>query len=271
MDQQSTTKNKQVLSRNDFLFACGMLVVCCIFLVGLIALPIWFSNESQQIISANATSTAHAVATQRAHLMGIAVSPRKEWEEYEFIDRFDKNEYHWAEESIDDEYSTARKSVTGGVYLWELDQVKQPFVAWEQFYRGVFSSNYDVYVDTRIIEGISGIICSGLIFGMSDSGFDGGTYVFLVCNNSTYYLGHYNEKDSWQAMIDYSYHPSIRADTWNRLEISSRGATFVAFINGEMVYETIDPQYAKGNLAVMVSVNDGPARIEFDNFGYQSR
>jgi hypothetical protein len=273
MDDHPGAKDKSEVWRKDSLLVSCMFLTCCAFVFALITVPFWLSNESQKIISANATSTAYVVATQQAFSTATAVAHQKELETYEFVDHFDKNEYHWAEGSNDDEYSVDKKSVTGGVYLWEVKEVKKPFIAWEDFYRGVFSSNYDVYVDTRVVEGSPGTACSGLIFGMSDVGFDGGAYIFAVCNDTSYSLEYYNEneKEAWQTIVGRSYHPSIQADNWNRLEVSSHAANFALFINGVQVYETTENRYAKGDLAVIVTLDEGPAKIEFDNFGYQSR
>jgi len=70
-------------------------------------------------------------------------------------------------------------------------------------------------------------------------------------------------------MVGSSYHPSIQVDNWNPLEVSSGGADFTLFTNSEMVYETIENKYAKGSLALIIDVDEAPARIQFDNFGFQ--
>jgi len=265
MDGQSTTKDNSEAWRKDFLFVSSMILTCCVFGFGLIAIPFWFSNESQRIISANATSTANAVATQQT--------------QYEIVDRFDASAWYWSENSTNDEYSVHQKKIAGGIYTWNVDKVKKPFVVWENFYLDDPSSNYfveppsnyDVYVDTRIVKGTPGTVCSGLVFRESPDGWDQGAFIFVVCNDSTYALSYYDQKDDWQNIVPRFYSSSIRKSDWNRLGISSRGAQSVMFINGEMIYVMVDERQIQGDLALIINVNEAPAKVQFDNFGYQSR
>jgi hypothetical protein len=271
MEIQPTPEPKKNFLQNDRLLVCGMLVIYGVCIVGLIGTGFLAVSLTKQAASASATNTAVAFSTHEAEISATASALSTEQAQYDFIDPFDKNLYYWGEGSESDDYSDDHKEISGGVYTWKIDTLRKSHVSWEEFYQSVYSSNYDVYVDTRIVEGNRGEVCSGLLFGMSSSGFDGGVYVFVVCNDKTYYLSYYTEKDDWQDLVSRQYHPAIRMGDWNRLEVSSRAASFTLFINNEVVFKTTDHQYAKGDLAVIIDVDGAPAEIQFDNFGYQRR
>ena len=270
MDTQPANGYKKSFLQNDRMFVCSMLVIYGVCILALIGAVFWGLNRRNQVISATATETAVVLMTQEAEISATAIALSTEQSQYEFIDPFDKNLYYWGEGYESNEYADKNKEINGGVYTWKVDKVKKPFLSWEEFYQGVYSSNYDVYVDSKIIEGNLGDVCSGLLFGMSPSGIDEGAYSFVICNDSTYHLRH-RDKDGWHYMVHGLYHAAIRHGDWNRLEVSSRAASFTLYINNEVVYETTDHQYAKGDLAVIIDVDEAPAEILFDNFGYQRR
>jgi len=272
MDQQAITQDKKSFSRSDSRLVCGMLVFYGVCILGLIGATIWGLDRRSKKISADATSTAFAIGTQQANVTATAVAHATEQAEYEVVDRFESKDYHWRQNSSNDEYAIEQKKIADGVYTWNVDKVKKPFISWAYVYLEDYSSSYDAYVDTRIVKGTRGMVGSGLVFGISSSGFDGGAFVFVVSNDATYTIEHYSEEDGWHDIVNMRYHPYIHVGDWNRLEVSSGGEDFVLSINGEVVYKSIDNQYPMGkDLALIMNVSEDPARIQFDNFGYQPR
>lgn len=271
MDEVKPVEDKNSVLRDDRKLVCSMLVVYGLCILGLVAGAAWGLDRRGKKISADATSTAFAHATQQAKAAATAVAHITEQAQYELIDHFNDSRY-WEEGENDDEYSVDEKKVANGVYVWEIYQVKKPFVTWDDLDHIETSfPNYDVYVDTRIVKGEPGEICSGLIFGESAYGFDGGVFVFVICNDSSYYLSHHSKKDGWQDVVRGRFDTLIKAGEWNRLEVSSRGTHFAVFVNGNMIWEKTDGRLTKGGVGLIIDARKGPATIQFDNFGFQSR
>jgi hypothetical protein len=129
---------------------------------------------------------------------------------------------------------------------------------------------FDSYLDTKFIKGPSGDVCSGLAFRMSPKGWDTGAYVFTICNDSTFKV-EYHGAQGWEDISGWKYNDIIERSDWNRMEISARGNNFDFTINNQPVYKLTDDRLQEGGLAIIIDVDDSPAIIWFDNFGYQSR
>jgi len=213
MNQQPTTTDKQRVLKGDFLFACSMFIVGCIFLTGLIAAPFWDFAQTQKIISANSTSTAFVVATQQAHVTATAAAHAMEQTKYEFIDYFDDNTNHWMEGSSNDEYAADETKVAGGVYAWDIYQVRKPFISWENFLEAKKVEDFDVYVDSRIkaTKGTISDVCSGFIFRTASADWEQGAYVFSACNNSYFNVKYYKHGE-WDAISGKTYSNAIQID-----------------------------------------------------------
>jgi hypothetical protein len=268
--ETTTNENRKGLLQNDRLLVCGMLVfygLCCL---GLFGGGFWWLNQSSQRLSASATSMAQAIATQQAQGTATAVVHATELAQYELIDPFDSNVNHWRTGAEESDYWTGSTQITSGVYIWDVQEVKDGFVAWSDFPGNDFIKNYDTYVDTKIVEGPSGNPCSGLIFRKSALGWDTGGYSFVVCRSGYFSIDFHNAQAGWQG-IGSQYHPSIRPFDWNRLEVLVRGSHFVFLINGQVVYETDDDRQSVGGVALLIDVEEPGTQILFDNFGYQSR
>lgn len=272
---QQTPLAQQNLLKKDLLFACSLLVVVCIFVTALIVVPFWGAKRDQQRISAEATSTAFAVATQQVNATVTAVAHATEQAQYKFINQFDVNNYMWRQGPEDQEYWSGDIAVEGGVYVWDVQEVKDTFVSWADYSLSESIEDFDVYIDTKVVNGNPGKVCSGLIFrkAPSVSGRDDYYYYFSLCNNSVAYIGYYSDKEGWEtinsisapAMFPYS-------KDWNRLEVSARGSHFIFLVNGSKIYELDDDRRKAGGIALFIELNEKtPARIVFDNFGFQPR
>jgi len=274
MDQQPAVKDRQKILKGDFLFACSMLAICCIFITGLIAVPFWDYDQKQKGISANTTSTAYAVATKQSLATATAVAHATEQAQYKFIDHFKDNMTYWMTESINDEFAHRSIFVTGGFYRWRMSEVKQPFLYWANFPEDSWMNDFDVYVDSKINteDDTSNDNCSGFIFRQGlYADWQKGAYTFSVCNNS-YFDVYYVEQGEWEPILDGTYSNAIHNNEWNRLEISARADHFTLRINNEVVYEMTDDRLPAGGLALLVEVNETvPMTILFDNFGFQAR
>ena len=188
------------------------------------------------------------------------------------VDDFSDNDEHWPIETVEDEYMDGSLAVKDGLYVWDIQKVKQPFVYWANFRSGYgVAEEFDLYVDSKIASVGSGEVCSGFVFRTASLDWEEGGYTFAVCNNSYFDINYY-EKGEWTAISDFTSSTSIRSDDWNRLGIRARGNHYTFFINNEKVYEMTDNRLVRGGLALLVDVGETDSvSIWFDNFGFQSR
>lgn len=270
MTQQPATENDTSFFRNNRKLVCSVLVVCGLCILGSIAATLGGMYFRQEMISAEATSTALEITTQQAGT-ATAVAHRKELETYEFVDPFDTNVNDWMLGSHDNEYWVGKTIIKAGVYLWEVTEVKQGFIQWSNYSEGKMFEDFDIYVDSKILESTANQVCSGLIFRRSSKGWDHGGYAFNVCNNSFFSVAYHGE-DGWQQISDWQHSPAIQPAEWNRLEVHARGDQFTFTINNIVVFEMKDNRQKEGEIALFVELhNENPAKVLFDNFGYQRR
>jgi hypothetical protein len=164
MNQETSIEDKNSSLRNDRRLVCGMFVFYGLCILGLMAGTLWVLDQRSKKISANATSTAFARSTQQAKVTATAIAHATEQTQYEVIDRFNSNAENWKIESSDNEYMNGSISITKGVYLWNIQQVKKTFVWWANFRKEDKFEDFDVYVDSKIVDREPGDACSGLIF-----------------------------------------------------------------------------------------------------------
>jgi hypothetical protein len=247
-----------------------MLAFYGICIVGLaIGAFLWFGQQFEQE-KTRATSTAAAFATERAQATATAIAHREEQDRYEFIDTFNSNVNGWRSGSEYGEYWNGYTGIRDGVYRWEVRKTKDTFVAWADFPDHEYVKDFDVYVDTQVVEGQLGDVCSGLLFRISPSGWDAGGYYFALCNDSTISITYHTDEQGWQNITRFRH--SVEPSSWNRMEISARGSHFTFYVNGEQVYEMDDDRQAAGGLALVIEINDlVDAEVAFDNFGFQPR
>jgi hypothetical protein len=273
MNQQPQTENKKHTLRNDSLLVCSMLAIYGVCILGFIGATLWGLDRRSTRISAHATSTAFAVATQNANATATMVARPTEQAKYAIVDPFNDNSEYWMTESSDDEFMVGAIAIQGGVYAWNMREVKQPFVYWANFRKNRPFEDFDVYVDSKIItsDGKPGDFCSGFVFRNVSYDLEEGTYTFSVCSDS-YFKVEYYEKEKWNTISDWTYSRAIQRADWNRLEVSARGDHFSFIINNEVVFEMTDDRLSKGGIGLLVEVNEAePVKIWFDNFGLQSR
>jgi len=271
MDQAAPIEEKKSFLHNDRLLVCSMLGFYAFCILGLAGAAIWGLDRRNRQISANATSTAFAVATRQAQSTATAVARMTEQTQYKYIDPFNDNSQNWATELVDDEYMKGSLAINGGIYVWDVQEIKQTFVYWSHFHRGSKFANFDVYVDSRVASGEPGNVCNGFVFRTASFDWEQGAYVFSVCNDSYFYVNYYKQ-EKWETIADWQYSSAFRPDDWNRLEINARGDHFTFIINGEVVNEVTDDRLSTGGLALLVEVREeNPVTIWFDNFGLQPR
>jgi Domain of Unknown Function (DUF1080) len=262
MDQQTPIEDKKSFLRNDPLLVCAMLTFYGVCILALIGATIWGLDRRNQKISADATSTAIAVATQQANATEQATVG--------FMDSFDGKSLYWPVEPIETEYSIGSTAINDGLYVWDIPEVKQPFVQWEFFQGGSRIRNFNIAIDSKVADDTAHNTCSGFGFRTA-SDVNRGAYTFLVCKNSYFHVSYY-ERGEWEAVSDEKYSSAINTFDWNRIEIIAQGDHFTFSINDEIVSEVIDDRLSSGGLALLVEINEEePTTVWFDNFWFRSR
>lgn len=257
--------------QNDRTLIKGLFVFYLLCTCGVLGLLGWWIARREMTASANATATRAEIATQDAKATATAVARLEAQDQYEFIERFDTVSGRWLTGVVDSQYWIGRRAIQAESYLWEVEEVKKTFITWADFYKDDSIEDFDVYVDTKILNASPGDVCSGFLFRISPDGWEEGGYYFALCNNASVVISYHTEKDGWERigtvprLVGYS-------PDWNRLEIEARGSHFSFLINGEQVFEIDDDRQARGGLALVIEMNEKvPATILFDNFGFQYR
>lgn len=267
MDEQ--TKNKKDFLRNDRKLVCSMLIVYGLCICGLIAATLWGLDRRNRRISANATSTAAVAATRQAIATATVAARLTEQAQYEVVDRFNTNKNDWRTEREVNDYWNGYTTVEKGVYRWKVNETKETFISWADFSTNDRIRDFDVYVDTKVVKGGRGDVCSGFLFRIPPVGWDAGGYYFALCNDSQVRVRYHTEKEGWENIAGFPYRG--RSKGWNRLEVSARTSHFTFFINGEQVYELEDDRQKVGGLALVIELNEKvSAEVLFDNFGFQT-
>lgn len=271
MDPMTPVEEKKSFLHNDRLLVCSMLAFYGVCILGLVGATIWGLDRRSKTISANATSTAFAVATRQAKATATAAAHATDQAKYAVIDRFDTNKNGWLVGHEENKYWSGDITIRDGIYRWNVEEVKETFVYWTTFFTNETIRDFDVYVDTRVAEGEPGEVCSAILFRKSpDDLKKGGHYYYALCNDSHVEIYYYSNQDGWENIASIAYHSPLKE--WNRMEISARGSHFIFRINGETIYEMDDDRRKTGDIALAIELKKKiSASILFDNFGFQSR
>jgi hypothetical protein len=270
MENKDVLGDKRGFLYNDRLLVCSLLVIYTICIAGFFGAIFGTLNISRAMISANATAGAITAATEQVSATSTAVVRATEQSQYEFIERFDMVSGRWLTGVVNSEYWKGRRAIQDESYLWEVKEVKKTFISWADFYKEDKIGDFDVYVDTKVIDSTPGDVCSGFLFRISPDGWDNGGYYFALCSNSLTTISYHTEKEGWERIATIPYYE--RSNDWNRLEIIARGTHFTFLINGNQIYEMEDDRQKLGGLALVIELNEKvSAKVIFDNFGYQSR
>ncbi len=227
--------------------------------------------QTQKALSVNASGTfVSAVSAATA----THVAAETERAKFEIFDQFNNNTNGWGIGTYDDNYGTGQISILNGVYVWNVDKAKQGFVHWESRHSGRLDfTDFDVYVDARLIRGSSSGVCYGLQFRVSLVRQVNNYYIYIVCDNGYFYVSYYDgESNSWSDLIGWTKTDVVNAGNWNTIGISARGTHFVFTINDWHVAARDDNRLDEGEVRLATDVQSGDGgTIWFDNFALQSK
>jgi hypothetical protein len=220
-------------------------------------------------LQVNATATA---AEFQARVSATAIAKEAELRTYQYFDPFDANNNDWREGDEDNDFWTGNISIKNDVYVWQVDEVKEAFVAWSDFQKADVLKNFDLVVLARRVQGKPENICYGVIFRKSPDGFDSGAYLLSVCEHGYFIINYYSEETGWENIEDWTETDLIYPDNWNQIEIRARGKTFDIFINNQPLVSFEDDRLAEGYVSLFIDNYElEAAEIWFDNFALQPR
>lgn len=269
MDEQKTTRDKRPFWRNDPLLVCGMSVVYGICILALLGGVFWGLDQRSKRISADITLTASALAVQE-NATATANSYATEQATVGFTETFNDKSLYWPVGPLNGEYSTGSTAIADGLYVWDIHEIKKPFVQWEIFQGGNQIRNFNISIDSKMADNTARNTCNGFGFRTA-SDVNQGAYTFLICKSSYFHVNYY-ERGEWEAISGEKYSSAIHAFDWNRIEINAQGSHLTFRVNDETVFDAVDDRLSSGGLALLVEVNDDePVIVWFDNFWFQSR
>lgn len=156
----------------------------------------------------------------------------------------------------EDEDEDSRYSFEDGGYVIEAKTTEM--LVW-----ALTDDEYDDVVitcDSTALPG-SETAAAGLIFRYVD---DNNFYLFNVSTNGFYTLEALVDGE-WEILIDQTQSDVIDAVN-NQLQVALDGDRIALYVNGDLLEETSDDRFARGNVAISVnSFEDAPGIIRFDN------
>ena len=244
-----------------------ILAICCLLVFGWVACIGSFTLIAKNN-SANATATTdkmikEATATASARATFYA--------EYALVDTFDSNENGWRVGKVVSKLWTGTINIEDGAYAWNFQKINNVFLEYSDYSNSIVVRDFDVHVDTKIIDGDGGS-CSGILFRKSPYGWVYGGYAISLCKNGQFVVGYFDGNGNWDYLTDWVLSPAINKTDWNRIEVSAHGDHFIFRINDFVVFEKDDTHQLRGDVALFVESHSTiPMIVMFDNFGFQSK
>jgi hypothetical protein len=252
-----------------WIFGGTILALCLFFSITTSFAVSMILIQSRQSSVATQTRAAYSLNATATHVAAVA-----ERAGFEFFDQFNDNKNGWLIGENDDAYFIGHNKVEQGVYVWNIEETKLGFAGWGTKRSGRLNlTDFDAYVDTKLVQGSPSGICYGLQFRASIIRQSDSYYTYEICNNGYFRVNYHEGKAAdWETLIDWTRSEAIHSNQWNTIGVSARGTHFVYTINDSKVAELDDNRLDTGNVSVFIDIESGEAgTIWFDNFALQSR
>lgn len=231
------------------------------------------ATVAQEAIKAEATQHAQATATAEAFTIqstATAVARESAIAAYTYFDPFDDNTIDWRVGAEDNEYWQGSIAIKDGAYTWQVASAKQGFMTWANFEPLADLADFDAALRVRRVLGEPHQACFGLLFRQAPDGFDGGAYIFSVCDNGYYKLLYFATQNGWDVLQDWTLTEALNEGDWNLLEVSARGEDFTVWINHQPMLTFTDDRLPSGSVSLLLDIYGvAPIQIEFDFFALQ--
>lgn len=246
-----------------------------LFVFGLIVagLSIYIWQRASQLAKTAIASTETRVAND-ANATSTHIARNIERASFGFIDQFNDNHNNWFTGPRDDEYFKGDTRVDGGTYVWDITEAKRSFIYWGRINTGVlYSTDFDLYVDARRLQGISGTPCYGLQFRTTIVEPQESYYAYIICDSGYFQVLYYDGKSgNWTTLHDWEESYTIRANYWNTLGVIARGTRLTFLINDYQVAKLEDAHLSAGEVGVLIDMTSGESgSVQFDDFRVQEK
>ena len=241
--------------------------------LGLTATSQYEVTATQQAIEAEVTQQAGSTATAEAFsIQSTATAAARESAitTYTYFDPFDDNTNDWRVGAEDNEYWQGSIAIKDGAYTWQVASAKQGFITWANFEPLENLVDFDVALRVRRVLGEPHQACFGLLFRQAPDGFDGGAYIFSVCDNGYYKLLYFAAQNGWDVLQDWTLTEALNEGDWNLLQVSARGEDFTVWINHQPMLTFTDGRLPSGSVSLLLDIYGvAPVQIECDFFALQ--
>lgn len=213
-------------------------------------------GQSLQVTRDAGNQQAKATAAARQTLSEEV----KKWQPL-ISDEFDDNLFGWVTgEQTNPELASMSWSISEGKYRWQA-KANSGFVWWVTPQSDAFT-DFDLAVSVEQ-DSLPDVGEYGLIFRQTS---DNDYYLFEL-NGSGEYALFLNSADNWEALIDWTAHPSISAEGPNQLEVIAQGSYFAFDINDTFVADYSDERLSQGAVGILVGLSNpgDEATWEFDD------
>lgn len=183
------------------------------------------------------------------------------------FDNFLSNDNNWLVGSKTSEYFSPLKQVIAeGRYRWEGDVSRASSIStsWLGAYR---VSDFHLSVNAKHILGTKAGSSWGVIFRVTDSR----NYYYFHMTDSQFFAVSVTTDGQWHNAVDWTRTDAIKPNGVNQLEVIARGINFIFLINGQIVSEIEDDQYAKGVIGVAIEGYNAGEKITFDFLDFTLR
>ena len=203
-------------------------------------------------MQAGATATAQAIVDQQAY-----------WNQADFIETFDNTSTKfWTGDFAHVDYAGTEK-IMEGQFIWAATKIyNSGFIQWNEYSGSTVYGDFDVKVDTMLISGTSGQVCSGLVFRYNGTQ---NYYTFEVCDSGVFRIQYYNGQ--WNTLMDFTSTSAINKSAWNTIRVSAKGSDYDFYINDSKVASLSNISSSSGSFALLVGIYEKQLfQIAFDNF-----
>jgi len=221
-------------------------------------------STEQARVAQEATATAQVVeATQAA--LAANISRWTSWPVL-YSDDFTSDSRRWSSGPFDGDRASGKQSITGGVYLWDVNSKSGVHLRGDVEKIGAVTDFY-TSVDARLTGGPSDADY-GLVLRRTTDSF----YYFSVTASGGYYSFSVLENGTWTTLIDWTSTDMLDLNQPNRLTAIGEGSHFHFFINNELVAEYEDSRLPSGETGLGIELNNQGDNgvFEFDNFVVRS-
>lgn len=176
------------------------------------------------------------------------------------FDPFLANDHDWLVGNQDGErFAPLKRSISDGRYRWEA-RVRIPASIAPAWLHGYPVSDFHLRVTCKHLRGSRPGSSYGVIFRVQDNE---NCYCFRIIDTQFYAISR-SDANHWQQLVDWQRADSIKPYGANQIEVIAQGSHFTFLVNGAVVHELDDQQFARGLVGLAIEGYTPDEDIAFD-------